>query len=488
MEDVVSLDELRQKLAVGRPLRIKYGVDVTAPFLHIGHAVNLWMMRYLQDHGHKVIFLIGDFTTRIGDPTGKSLTRKIVPQEEIERNAQAFIEQVAMVLRTDPEVLEIGRNSEWYEGMPLGQFFELLSMLTYQRLIQRDMFQRRIEANREIFMHEMLYPVLQGYDSVMLEADLTIVGSDQLFNEMMGRFYQDRAGQAAQVVITTKITPGTDGKQKQSKSLGNYIALADTPRDKFGKVMSIPDTLIVPYLEVYTLIAMDEARRVEAGLKDGSVHPMEAKKRLAQAIVERYHGQQIAQAEERWFTEAFSQRDVPADLPTIHIGGQMDILGLLRHCLPNRSRSDLRRLVLQDAVRLNGRKMPLSDEPLVLQNGDVLKIGKRQWFKVDKGDPLPDLDVAVSGWCLLIVIASSTNGRRTAPLCGGSRATVPAGRSAAASDRRQIVGILRAVMRKRPKHENTTRKPAGNAFGTGACFQGAGNQVGDLDDPRPFVH
>lgn len=382
MEEVVSLDELRSRLATGRPLRIKYGVDVTAPFLHIGHAVNLWMMRYLQECGHKVIFLIGDFTTRIGDPTGKSQTRRIIPPEQIEANARQFIEQVGLVLRTDPAVFEVRRNSEWYDPMPLGRFFDLLSMLTYQRLIQRDMFQKRIAASREIFMHEMLYPVLQGYDSVMLEADLTIVGTDQLFNEMMGRFYQERTGQPPQVVITTKITAGTDGKEKQSKSLGNYIALADTPRDKFGKVMSIPDPLIVPYLQVYTLVSLDEIARIEQGLQNGTVHPMQAKRQLAGAIVARYHGCDVAQAEEQWFERTFTQRSSPEDAPRIDVPTGANVLELLQLCLPQATRSDLRRLLQQKAVRLNDTRLDLSMSPLALAPGDILKVGKRQWFRL----------------------------------------------------------------------------------------------------------
>lgn len=389
MEEAVSFDELRARLTCGRQLRIKYGVDVTAPFLHIGHAVNLWMMRYLQDCGHKVIFLIGDFTTRIGDPTGKSQTRKVVPREEIELNARAFIEQVSVVLRTNARVFEIRRNSEWYDPMPLGQFFDLLSMLTCQRLIQRDMFQKRIASNREIFMHEMLYPVLQGYDSVMLEADLTIVGSDQLFNEMMGRFYQDRAGQTPQVVVTTKITPGTDGKEKQSKSLGNYIALADTPRDKFGKTMSIPDELIVPYLEVYTSMAMGEVGEVERGLRDKGVHPMDAKRRLAHALVARYHGRDVADAEEKWFVETFSRRQVPTDMTSVQVPTPVDVMTLLSLCLPDESRSDLRRLLMQAAARLNGESLGLSEEPLELRSGDVLKVGKRRWFQLIVGKDCP---------------------------------------------------------------------------------------------------
>jgi len=251
-DQVFSLDELRGRLATGRPLRIKYGVDVTAPFLHIGHAVNLWMMRLFQEHGHKVVFLIGDFTTQIGDPTGKD-KRRIVPSEaDIQRNAEEFLRQVGQVLLTDDDVFEVRRNSEWWGRMGVGEFLTLVAQITHARLVERDMFQKRIAEHVEIHMHEMLYPILQGYDSVMLESDLTIVGSDQLFNEMMGRLYQERAGQAPQVVLTTQITPGTDGKEKQSKSLGNYIALADTPRDKFGKAMSIPDELVGPYVTVYT--------------------------------------------------------------------------------------------------------------------------------------------------------------------------------------------------------------------------------------------
>ncbi len=381
-EQVFSLDELRQRFASGRPLRIKYGVDVTAPFLHIGHAVNLWMMRHLQDCGHKVIFLIGDFTTRIGDPTGKSHARKIIPPEQIEANARAFLEQVHMVLRPDPAVFEVRRNSEWYDTMRLAEIFDLLAMLTHQRLIQRDMFQKRIAAGREIFMHELLYPVLQGYDSVMLGADLTIVGSDQLFNEMIGRFYQEKAGQTPQVVLTTKITPGTDGREKQSKSLGNYIALADSPRDKFGKVMSIPDRLIATYLEVYTLTPMDEVRRIERGLADGSVHPMQAKRDLAAAIVARYHDEQVASAEAEWFDRTFSQRATPADAAAIDVPTGANACAILRLCLPDLSRSQHRRLLEQGAVRLNDTKLTPEDTPVKVADGDVLRVGRRQWFRL----------------------------------------------------------------------------------------------------------
>lgn len=388
-EEVVTLKELKQRLDADQPMRIKYGVDATAPFLHIGHAVNLWMMRELQDHGHKVIFLIGDFTTRIGDPTGRSTTRPVIPPEEIERNAEAFIEQTSSILKTDdPSVFEIRRNSEWYGSMRVEEFLSLLSSVTHARLATRDMFRRRIDAGVEIRMHEFLYPVLQGYDSAMLQSDLTVVGTDQLFNEMMGRFFQERLGQAPQVVLTTRITPGTDGGEKQSKSLGNFIALNDTPRDKFGKVMSIPDDLIVPYLEVYTTVTTREIRTIKAGLADGPMNPRDAKLKLAQALVERYHGAATADAEHQWFMRTFSKRHTPEDIEMLAVDHcSMSVLRLLQCALPAESTSSLRRLVQQRAVRMDDE---ILDDPLGevnLQDGDVLRVGKRRWFRISLRRP-----------------------------------------------------------------------------------------------------
>ena len=222
--------------------------------------------------------MIGDFTTRIGDPTGKSKTRKEIDRAEIEANAEDFINQVKTILIDDPSVFEIRRNSEWFENMPTGEFLSLLSMVTHAKLISRDMFQARISKNQEIHMHEMLYPIHQGYDSYMLKSDLTIVGSDQLFNELLGRFYQERFNQPPQVVVTTKITPGIDGKEKQSKSLGNYIAISDTDRDKYGKAMSLPDELICEYLTVYTDMPIDKINEFNSGIVNGRENPIIAKK------------------------------------------------------------------------------------------------------------------------------------------------------------------------------------------------------------------
>jgi len=377
-----SKDEFRKKLRSGKKLRIKYGVDVTAPTLHIGHAVNLWLMRYMQTLGHKIIFLIGDFTTRIGDPDGRMDTRPVIPREEIDRNAEAFIKQAKMVLRfDDPELIEVRRNSEWLDKMPLQEMMNLLSMVTHTRLMSRDMFQMRLAAETDIYMHEILYPVLQGYDSVAIESDLTIIGSDQLFNEMMGRFFQERMGQKPQTIITTKITAGLDGKLKQSKSIGNYIGLSHSPRDKFGRVMSIPDTLIEEYFRIYTDLPLDEIDRMKEEIKK---NPRMAKVKLAYAIVGRYHGHEIAVWEREWFENTVSKGLVPEDIPELAImDPQMELLELVSQARPGKSRSDSRRLIGQGAVEINGQKKKDADERLILRTNDVLKVGKRNWYRIE---------------------------------------------------------------------------------------------------------
>jgi tyrosyl-tRNA synthetase len=377
-----SKDEFREKLTSGKKLRIKYGVDVTATTLHIGHAVNLWLMRYLQDRGHKVVFLIGDFTTRIGDPDGKLETRPVIGRDEIERNARHFIEQAKMVLRfDDPELLEIRYNAEWLEQLPLQHFLDLLSQVTHARLVSRDMFQKRIEAGREIHMHEMVYPLLQGWDSVAIESDVTVIGSDQLFNEMMGRFFQERNGQKPQTIITTKITPGTDGKSKQSKSVGNYVGLSHSPRDKFGRVMSIPDNLMEDWFIVYTDIPMVEIAGLKKLVKSD---PREAKLRLATAIVARYHGQEIAKGERDWFENTFSKGFVPDDIPTLAvITERMECFDLVKLTRPDQSKGDTRRLIRQGGVEINSDKVTDPAEMLLLRTNDILKVGKRHWYRIE---------------------------------------------------------------------------------------------------------
>jgi tyrosyl-tRNA synthetase len=381
-DTVVGADDLRDRLASGRPLRIKYGVDCTAPDLHLGHAVNLWMMRQLQDAGHRVVFLLGDLTTRVGDPTGRSETRPVLTPEQIDANAASFLEQVSLVLRTDPEVFEVRRNSEWYDAMPVAELLSLFAQVTQAQLMSRDMFRERVAAGREIAVHELVYPVLQGYDSFAMRSDLTIVGSDQLFNEQLGRHFQQRLGAPPQVVITTTITPGIDGRAKQSKSLNNYIGLTDVPRDKFGKLMSIPDSLVEPYARVYTELPLDDVAALGDSASTGGPAARDAKLRLAAAVVTRYHGAGVAKTELDAFRRTFSQGAEPDEMPRIVITGELaTAFDLLRAARPNDSNSELRRLLRQGAVTINGVR---TDDPAAtvdLTTDVVLKSGARTWHR-----------------------------------------------------------------------------------------------------------
>ncbi|GAB3839556.1 tyrosine--tRNA ligase [Kribbella italica] len=382
-DTIVGEADLRTRLESDRPLRIKYGVDCTAPDLHLGHAVNLWMMRGLQDLGHTVVFLLGDLTTRIGDPTGRSETRPMLTPAEIEVNAAAFLEQVSLVLRTDPEVFEVRRNSEWYDAMDVATLLGLFAQVTQAQLMARDMFRSRVAAGREIALHELTYPVLQGYDSFALGSDLTIVGSDQLFNEQLGRHFQQRLGAEPQVVITSTITPGLDGGPKQSKSLNNYVALTDSPRDKFGKLMSLPDELVETYARVYTELPLDAVAALGSAAAVGGPAARDAKLRLAAAVVTRYHGAGTARAELDAFQRVFSQRAEPADLPEVVIDSTtLPALELLVAVRPDVSKSELRRLLRQGAVSVDGTRLTDSEQLVDVQAGAVVRTGRRTWHRV----------------------------------------------------------------------------------------------------------
>ncbi|GAB3578150.1 tyrosine--tRNA ligase [Leifsonia lichenia] len=385
-EQTFGLDDLRDRLASGKQLRIKFGVDCTAPDLHLGHAVNLWMMRYLQDLGHVVIFLLGDTTTRVGDPTGRSTTRPVLTAEQIERNAQAFLDQVSLVLRQDPEVLEIRRNSEWYDAMSITDLISELSLVTHNQLMARDMFQRRVEEHREIAMHELIYPVLKGFDSVALRSDLTIVGSDQLFNENMGRELQSKHGQRPQTVITSTITPGLGGGAKQSKSLGNYVGLAQSAEDKFGRLMTLNDDLIGVWAKVYTDLPIAAVGELDRRAALGGVDARDAKLDVAEAIVARHHG--ASQAERAWraFLDVFSERGLPDVMPQLDVSRHATVLHLVSDARPELTRSAARRLIAEGGVRINGVKRFDSDEAAAVRAQDVLQAGRRRWFTLTVRD------------------------------------------------------------------------------------------------------
>lgn len=384
-DQIFGREDLVARLASDRPMRIKFGVDCTAPDLHLGHAVNLWMMRYLQDLGHVVVFLLGDTTTRIGDPTGRRTTRTVLSPVDIERNAQAFLEQVTIVLRDDPEVLEIRRNSEWYDNMAITDLISELSLVTHGQLVSRDMFQSRIREQREIAMHELIYPILQGFDSVALQSDLTIVGSDQLFNETMGRQLQAKHGQRPQTVITSTITPGLDGGPKQSKSLNNYVGLAQPAEEKFGRLMTLNDDLLGVWALVYTELPIETVDELQRRASRGGSDARDAKLDLAETIVARYHGPAHADRARQDFLSIFSERNLPEEMAEVRVTAERPtVLDLVRLARPELTRSAARRLVNEGGVRINGSQVRDSWALVDVTAGDVLQTGKRRWFALTR--------------------------------------------------------------------------------------------------------
>lgn len=383
VEDIITRDELRLRLAGKKKLRIKLGIDATSPDLHIGHAVSLWKIRAMQEAGHKAVIILGEFTTRIGDPTGKSQTRQVLGAAVIRKNIASLKKQVEQILLTDPNVYEIRKNSEWHGGMTSARFLELAGMVTHGRLIERDMFRERMREGREITMAEMLYPLLQGYDSVAIKSDLTIIGSDQLFNEHVGRFFQEKFGQAPQSIMTVKILPGLDGGEKMSKSAGNYIGLLDSPKDKFGKAMRVLDSLIIPYMEAYTDIPYEDITRMRQKL-DSGLNPRDLKVFFAEALVSRYHGSGAAQKTREEFARVFSEKRTPEEMPACAVrSGTWNPIDLLQELRLVPSRGEGRRLIAQGAVDADGMTVRDPLAPMEISEGEhVIRVGKRRFVRI----------------------------------------------------------------------------------------------------------
>ena len=375
--EVISPAELAGKLALGRPLRIKLGMDPTAPDLHLGHSLTLKKLRAFQDAGHTVVFLVGDFTAMIGDPTGRSETRKPLSRDEIERNANTYREQVFKIL--DREATEVRFNSEWMNGLDIAELIKIAATLSVARLLERDDFEKRLAAEEPLFLHELLYPVIQGYDSVALKADLEIGGTDQKFNMLVGRDLQRHFGQAPQVVMTMPLLEGLDGVRKMSKSLGNYVGLTEKPEDMYGKLMSVPDKLMVRYYELLTNATPDEI----AAVKAGGMHPMEAKKRLARMIVTEYQGASAATRAEEYFESKHQRREVPANAQVYRIAEDLWICELMKQLQFTPSTSEARRLVSQGAVRVDGRTITDVNFRFVPGEHKVLEVGKRRVARIE---------------------------------------------------------------------------------------------------------
>ena len=375
--EVISPAELAVKLALGRPLRIKLGMDPTAPDLHLGHSLELRKLREFQDAGHTVIFLVGDFTAMIGDPTGRSETRKPLSRAEIEHNADTYREQAYKIL--DRELTEVRFNSEWMNGLTVAELIKIAATLSVARLLERDDFEKRLAAEEPLFLHELLYPVIQGYDSVALKADLEIGGTDQKFNMLVGRDLQRHFGQDPQVVMTMPLLEGLDGVRKMSKSLGNYVGLTDQPEDMYGKLMSVPDKLMVRYYELLTTATAEEI----AAVKSGAMHPMEAKKRLARALVTEYHGSPAAIRAEEYFESKHQRREIPASAPVYRIAEDLWICELMKQLQFTPSTSEARRLVSQGAVRVDGRTITDVNFRFVPGEHKVLEVGKRRVARIE---------------------------------------------------------------------------------------------------------
>jgi tyrosyl-tRNA synthetase len=379
--DIISEEELVAKLKRGRPLKIKVGFDPTAPDIHLGHTVVLQKMRQFQDAGHDVICLIGDFTGMIGDPSGRSSTRPPLTRPEVLENAKTYQAQVKKIL--DPKKTIMRFNSEWMDNMVVADFIKLTSVQTVARMLERDDFKKRFQGQHPISIHEFLYPFVQGYDSVALEADVELGGTDQIFNLFMGRDVQKAFGQEPQVIMTLPLLEGTDGVQKMSKSYNNYIGVDDAPTDMFGKVMSISDELMWKYYELLSTRTLPQIAEMKKEVEAGTLHPMDAKMKLAQEIVERYHGKELAEASREGFVKVFKTRELPEDMPVIKLSLDRPwICAVLKEAGLVGSTSEARRMISQGAVHINEGK--IADGEYVLSKGShIIKVGKRRFAKVE---------------------------------------------------------------------------------------------------------
>lgn len=375
---VISQDELRAKLQKAerenKPLRVKLGLDPTAPDIHLGFAVVLRKLRAFQDAGHEAHLIIGDFTAQIGDPTGKSKTRPKLTREQVQQNAETYQEQLFRIL--DPQRSVVYFNSDWLGKMTFSEVIELAAKYTVAQTLEREDFRLRLEANKPLGLHEILYPLCQGQDSVEIKSDVELGGSDQRFNNLVGRELQRANGQEAQVVILMPLLVGTDGVNKMSKSLGNYIGINEAPGEMFGKVMSIPDSALNDYFVLCTEVPLDEIKELLSG------HPMEAKKRLAREIVTIYHDGAAATAAQEGFEKQFSRHEVPDDMPEISLPATaLNAVELLRQCF-GITGGEAKRLIAQGAVSLDGEKIDDSQQQITPEDGLVVKAGKRRWAKI----------------------------------------------------------------------------------------------------------
>ncbi|MBN1684633.1 MAG: tyrosine--tRNA ligase [Gammaproteobacteria bacterium] len=380
--EIINEEDLKERLKENRPLRIKAGFDPSAPDLHIGHTVLINKLRQFQDLGHHVMFLIGDFTGMIGDPTGKSETRKPLTREQVAANAETYKEQVFKIL--DPEKTEVMFNSTWMGKQNASDMVRLASCYTVAQMLERDDFKKRYTNNQPIAIHEFMYPLVQGYDSVAMKADIECGGTDQKFNLLVGRELQKHFGQKPQIVLMTPLIEGLDGVKKMSKSLGNYVGITEEPSEMFGKLMSISDELMWRYLELLSFRPMSELDRWKQEVEAGA-NPRDVKIRLAEEIVERFHGKDAAKKAHETFVARFKRGELPEDLPELKLspaGGELKIAHLLKEAGLVSSTSEAYRMIEQGAVKIDGQK--IEDKDLFAKKGTthIYQVGKRRFAKV----------------------------------------------------------------------------------------------------------
>ena len=382
VEEIISKNELIKKLTQskesGKPLRIKYGIDPTGYDVHIGHLVPIRKMREFQDMGHTGVIIIGDFTAQIGDPTGKDESRPPLTKDKILKNAEKYMEQLYTVL--DRDKTEVRMQTEWFGDMTMSDVLKLMGKFTLAQFMAHDTFRKRYENGQTLGLHEIMYPILQSYDSVAIEADVELGATEQKFNILAGRDMQKYFGQPQQIAILSPILMGTDGKEKMSKSLNNYIAVFDTPKEKYGKTMSIPDELIINYFNYATKVSPDEIEKIEKQLKNDEINPKIVKQRLAREIVSLYHGEDVAISAEEEFNLIFKKKDIPDDIPEFNISGATKIIDILTQSKTCASGGEARRMIKQNAVSIDGKK--ITDIFQEITEECVIKVGKRRFVKV----------------------------------------------------------------------------------------------------------
>jgi len=385
--DVISKEDLAAKLKKsaesGKPLKVKAGFDPTAPDLHLGHTVLIQKMKHFQDLGHQIFFLIGDFTGMIGDPTGKSETRKPLTVEDVKKNAETYKEQIFKIL--DPDKTNVVFNSSWLNKLTSQDFIKLASQLTVARMLEREDFKVRFENERPISIHEFLYPLIQGYDSVALEADVELGGTDQRFNLLMGRDLQRVWGQAPQVVVTMPLLEGLDGVNKMSKSLGNYIGITESADDIYGKVLSISDSLMFRYYELLSDLSAAEIESLAKEMEEGKVHPKAVKQQLARELTARFYDEQAAVKAEENFEKVFKQHELPDDIPEQTVSyddGEVWLPRLLADVGLVNGTGEARRMITQNAVSVDGEKIQDIDFAVKTESEVLLRVGKRKFCKV----------------------------------------------------------------------------------------------------------